>query len=77
MAVFILAMLLHPEVQTSAQQELDKVLGEGDLPTFDDEPSLPYITALVREVLRYNPITPLGKTREDSSPDTLTKQLHV
>ena len=59
-------MLLHPEVQTSAQQELDKVLGAGDLPTFDDEPSLPYITALVREVLRYNPAIPLGKTREDA-----------
>ena len=62
LAAFILAILLHPEVQTSAQQELDKVLGEGDLPTFNDEPSLPYITALVKEVLRYSPAIPLGKT---------------
>ncbi|ETW77757.1 cytochrome P450 monooxygenase 31 [Heterobasidion irregulare TC 32-1] len=70
LAAFILAMLLHPEVQTSAQQELDKVLGEGDLPTFNDEPSLPYITALVKEVLRYSPAIPLGVPHLSEEDDT-------
>ena len=55
-------MLLHPEVQNNAQRELDEVLGQGVLPTLNDESSLPYITALVREVLRHNPLTPLGRT---------------
>ncbi len=57
---FILAMLMNPDVQAKAYSELEKVLGPGDLPRFSDEPSLPYITAIVREVLRHNPVTPLG-----------------
>ncbi|KAF9074000.1 cytochrome P450 [Rhodocollybia butyracea] len=56
----ILALLMHPEVQAKAHAELDKVLGPGDLPTFSDEPSLPYISAIVKEALRENPITPLA-----------------
>ncbi|KAF5382852.1 hypothetical protein D9757_007327 [Collybiopsis confluens] len=60
LGAFVIAMLENPHVQTIAHRELDKVLGPGDLPTFSDEPSLPYITAIVREVLRYNPITPLA-----------------
>ncbi|KAF5381245.1 hypothetical protein D9757_007868 [Collybiopsis confluens] len=58
---FIAAMLMNPHVQKQAQLELDKVLGPGDLPTFSDEPLLPYITAVVRETLRYQPVTPLGQ----------------
>lgn len=53
-------MLLQPDIQSRAQHELDQVLGKGDLPTFSDEPGLPYISALVKETLRHNPITPLG-----------------
>lgn len=61
LAGFILAMLMNPEVQTKAHSELKKVLGPGDLPNFDDEPALPFITAIVREVVRHNPVTPFGK----------------
>lgn len=60
LGAFILAMLMNPEVQTKAHSELKKVLGPGDLPSFSDEPTLPYITAIVREVVRHNPVTPLG-----------------
>ncbi|KAF9068824.1 cytochrome P450 [Rhodocollybia butyracea] len=60
LGAFILAMLMNPHVQTEAQRELDKVLAPGDLPTFNDEPDLPYISAIVREVLRYQPVTPLA-----------------
>ncbi|KIK66026.1 hypothetical protein GYMLUDRAFT_82433 [Collybiopsis luxurians FD-317 M1] len=60
LGAFVLAMLEHPHCQTIAHRELDKVLGSGDLPSFSDEPSLPYITAIVKEVLRHNPITPLS-----------------
>jgi len=35
-------------------------LGPGDLPSFSDEPTLPYITAIVKEVLRHNPVTPFA-----------------
>jgi cytochrome P450 len=50
----IQAMLMNPDVQTEAHRELDRVLAPGDLPNFSLEPDLPYITAIVREVFRYN-----------------------
>ena len=45
-------MLLYPEIQRKAQAEVDRVIGRGRLPDFSDEPSLPYVTELVKEVLR-------------------------
>lgn len=45
-------MLLYPDVQHKAQKELDKVIGNDRLPEFSDEASLPYISAVVKEVLR-------------------------
>ena len=49
---FFLAMLLYPEIQRKAQAEVDRVVGRDRLPEFSDEPALPYVTALVKEVLR-------------------------
>ena len=45
-------MVCNPEVQKEAQAELDKVLN-GRLPEHSDFPSLPYLSALVKEVYRY------------------------
>ena len=44
-------MVCYPEVQMKAQAELDRVV-TGRLPNFGDMPDLPYISALVNEVLR-------------------------
>jgi len=60
LSTFILAMMKHPEVQTKAQLELDRVLGSGRLPSFGDEASLPYISAIVKECLRWEVVTPIG-----------------
>ena len=57
---FFLAATLHPEVVRLAQQQLDEVLGGERLPDFSDMPQLPYISAIVKEVLRWKPPTPLG-----------------
>ncbi|KIK68602.1 hypothetical protein GYMLUDRAFT_153661 [Collybiopsis luxurians FD-317 M1] len=59
---FILAMALNPEVQAKAQKELDALLAQTEkkLPDFTDEASLPYISAIVKEVLRWNPVVPLA-----------------
>jgi cytochrome P450 len=46
-------MLQFPEAQQSAQEELDAVIGHDRLPEMDDRESLPYVTALVKEALRY------------------------
>ena len=53
-------MTLHPEVARLAQQELDKVLGGERLAEPSDEPRLPYTSAIMKEVLRWRPPTPLG-----------------
>jgi cytochrome P450 len=34
--------------------------GRGGFPTFGDEASLPYVSALVEEVMRWHPIAPIG-----------------
>ncbi|KAJ7483556.1 cytochrome P450 [Mycena latifolia] len=57
---FILAMLYNPEAQKKAQAEIDSVIRKGHLPDFGDEASLPYVSALVKEVLRWRPVAPLG-----------------
>jgi hypothetical protein len=45
-------MVCYPEIQKKAQAELDKVL-DGRLPEHSDIVSLPYLSALVKEVYRY------------------------
>ena len=45
-------MVCYPEVQKEAQLELDRVLN-GKLPEHSDIASLPYLSALVKEVYRY------------------------
>lgn len=52
-------MLDHPEIMKRAQDELDAVLKPGQWPDFDDEERLPYVTAVVKETMRYMPVTPL------------------
>ncbi len=57
---FLVAMLLHPDIQKRAQAELDSVTGRERLPTFDDRPRLPFVDAVCKEILRWHPITPAG-----------------
>ncbi|KAL4077431.1 cytochrome P450 [Scleroderma citrinum] len=51
---FYLAMTLYPRVMKKAQAELDAVIGTKKLPTFADRPSLPYLEALLTELLRWH-----------------------
>ncbi|KAJ7059769.1 cytochrome P450 [Mycena amicta] len=60
LGTFVLAMLANPDAQRTAQAELDRLLKFERLPTLEDEPSLPYIGALVKEVLRWKTVTPLA-----------------
>lgn len=57
---FFLAMTLYPDTQKKAQQELVSIVGTDRIPTYSDRANLPYVDALVQEVLRWNPVTPLG-----------------
>ncbi|KAJ7146919.1 cytochrome P450 [Mycena epipterygia] len=60
LSTFFLAMLANPDAQEKAQIEIDTVIGPGQLPNFNDEQSLPYVSALVKEVLRWKPLAPIG-----------------
>lgn len=53
-------MALYPEVQRAAHAEIDAVLGASRLPDFSDEDKLPYVGAVLKEVLRWHPVAPLG-----------------
>jgi cytochrome P450 len=57
---FLVAMLLFPDIQRRAQDELDSVVGRDRLPTFEERSKLPFVDAVSREVLRWRPVTPLG-----------------
>lgn len=60
MISFILAMCVFPDTQKKAQEELDRVVGRDRSPDWSDEASLPYVKALVNEVLRWRTVTILG-----------------
>lgn len=60
LTTFTLAMILFPQVQHKAQEEIDRVVGTSRLPSFADRERLPYISALVQETLRWWPIAPMG-----------------
>lgn len=53
-------MVLHPHIQTKAQQEIDTVLGLATLPTMADQERLPYVNNLILELMRWHPVTPIG-----------------
>nr|CAH7748876.1 unnamed protein product [Callosobruchus chinensis] len=47
-----LYLLLYPEVQKKAQDEIDAVVGKTRVPSLDDRPKLPYVECVVLESLR-------------------------
>ncbi|KAG9081375.1 hypothetical protein FS749_007707 [Ceratobasidium sp. UAMH 11750] len=66
---FILAMILHPTIQEKAQAELDGVLGQNRLPELSDRGSLPYMDRILKEVSRWNSVTPLGLAHASTQDD--------
>ncbi|KAF9529920.1 cytochrome P450 [Crepidotus variabilis] len=59
LASCVLGLLTHPDVIKTAQEDLD-VVRAGKFPVYEDEASLPFITAIVKEIMRWRVITPLG-----------------
>lgn len=59
---FMLAMVMYPETQRKAQEEIDSIVGRDRLPSFDDFEQLVYIRAIIKETMRWHPVGPLGKT---------------
>ncbi|KAL5520722.1 hypothetical protein ACEPAF_2724 [Sanghuangporus sanghuang] len=57
---FLLAMVLYPDAMKKGQDELSRVIGKNNLPTFDDRPKLPYIEAIYYECLRWQTVAPVA-----------------
>jgi cytochrome P450 len=66
---FVLCMVLFPEAQRRAQEELDRVVGRGRLPTWEDEERLPYVRSVIKEVLRWRPVNKFGMPHASSEDD--------
>lgn len=67
---FFLAMALNPHVVKKAQEELGRVVGDERLPDFSDQGDLPYISAIMKELLRWACPVPLGVPKRAMGDDT-------
>lgn len=63
-------MTLFPDVQHKVQEEIDRVLGPEQLPQVADRARLPYTDAVVKEVLRWHPVAPMGIPHMSVEDDT-------
>ena len=51
-------MLLHPDIQRRAQEEIEQVVGKCRIPDLSDREALPYVNAVLQETFRYVPLPP-------------------
>ena len=58
---WFLAMVLFPDVQKAAQEEIDRVVGSDRLPAYSDRPYLPYVNAMTKEAFRWHTVGPVGE----------------
>ncbi|EAW13763.1 cytochrome P450 [Aspergillus clavatus NRRL 1] len=58
--IFVLVSVLYPTVVSKAQRELDSIVGSDRMPSFDDLDQLPFINAIISELLRWRPISPIA-----------------
>ncbi|XP_069508839.1 cytochrome P450 2D15-like [Ambystoma mexicanum] len=56
----LMFMLLHPDIQSQVQQEIDHVIGRARSPVMEDQASMPYTTAVIHEIQRYGDILPIA-----------------
>ncbi|XP_008108975.2 cytochrome P450 2D14 [Anolis carolinensis] len=54
----LLCMILHPDIQKKVQDEIDAVIGRTKSPTMEDQPNMPYTTAVIYEIQRWADIAP-------------------
>ena len=56
-------------MQRKAQAELDAVVGPGRLPEPEDIDQLPYVSAVIKEALRWHHLAPLGLPHVSTADD--------
>ncbi|EKG10438.1 Cytochrome P450 [Macrophomina phaseolina MS6] len=68
---FLQAMIKYPHVQQRAHAEIDALLGATveRSPRWDDYAHLPYVAQIVKETMRWRPVTPLGFPHATNADD--------
>ena len=61
-------MVLNPEAQRKGQEEIDKVIGNDRLPNLEDRDSLPYVSCIIHETMRYVPVTITWRLLDKTGP---------
>lgn len=73
----VLAMCAFPDVQRKAQAEIDSVVGSDRSPSWEDiDSKLPYMVALVKEVLRWRSVAVLAGIPHANTKDVEYKGYH-
>ncbi|KAG8219150.1 hypothetical protein J3R82DRAFT_4917, partial [Butyriboletus roseoflavus] len=52
------SIVLHPHVWKHAQAEIDAIIGTDRRSNFSDSTALPYVDAIIREIVRWSPVIP-------------------
>lgn len=74
--VFITAMLKYPDIQKKAQGEIDAVVNEDRTPLWSDFDKLPYVNMIVKECMRWRPVTPLSLPHSTAEGKSASIPLH-
>jgi len=61
--ILLLAMVLYPDVQAWARAEINQAVKHDEMPCLYDR-ALPYLDAILREVLIWYPLGPLGQSAQ-------------
>ncbi|KAL2862208.1 cytochrome P450 [Aspergillus lucknowensis] len=69
--VFCQAMAMNPHVQEEAQSEMDAVLSDSEMPSWEHRDKLPYVCMITKELLRWRPPAP------GSFPHALAKDSEI
>ncbi|XP_035686088.1 cytochrome P450 2J1-like [Branchiostoma floridae] len=67
----LLYLLRHPDIQEKVHQEIDGTIGQDVTPSLTHRDQLPYTQAVITEVMRSNPIAPVGVPHSASNATTL------
>jgi hypothetical protein len=65
---YILAMTLYPQWQIRLQEEVDRVCGDR-MPEPKDSPKMPVLRAVIKEIMRWRPVTPSSIPHESIEDD--------
>lgn len=70
-------MVLHPEIQAKAQEEIDRVVGNSKTITDEDVQKMSYLHCIVKEALRVHPPGPLLSWARLAVHDVMVGDKHV